>query len=56
MDATGAPYQMLSRAEVMKKYPQLYLPEDAVGLYDDDAGALRSERALVGMQVGWLDW
>ena len=58
LEASGAPYQMLSRTELRKRFPQLDFPDDVEGLYDGDAGAVRAERGVMGMQVrgnkaGW---
>ena len=58
LEASGARYQMLSRTELRKRFPQLDFPEDVEGLYDGDAGAVRAERGVMGMQVcgnkaGW---
>ena len=51
VEANRLPHQMLSRTELRKRYPQLDFPEDVEGLYDGDAGALRAERGVMGMQV-----
>jgi sarcosine oxidase len=42
----GAEHQVLSREEMAKRYPQHNLRPDDVAVYDPNAGALRTDRAV----------
>ncbi|MGW9413549.1 N-methyl-L-tryptophan oxidase [Arthrobacter cupressi] len=44
--ATGAEHQLLSHAELAERYPQHNLRPDDVAVYDPNAGALRTDRAV----------
>lgn len=41
----GVPYEELSAAEVMERFPQFTLPEDARGLYQADSGLVDAGKA-----------
>src|SRR5687768_10195503 len=45
MAADGIPYDDLSAADVMARWPQFHLPEDARGLYQADAGLIDAGKA-----------
>lgn len=45
-DATGLPYEMLSRAEIERRIPSLRVPEGMLGFLDPGAGVLHPERIL----------
>jgi sarcosine oxidase len=44
--ATGAEHQVLSREEMAERYPQHNLRPDDIAVYDPNAGALRTDRAV----------
>ncbi|WP_120521049.1 N-methyl-L-tryptophan oxidase [Arthrobacter celericrescens] len=44
--ATGAEHQLLSHQELAERYPQHNLRPDDVAVYDPNAGALRTDRAV----------
>ena len=43
---TGAEHQILSREEMAQRYPQHNLHPDDIAVYDPNAGALRTDRAV----------
>ena len=43
---TGADHQILSREEMAERYPQHNLRPDDIAVYDPNAGALRTDRAV----------
>ncbi len=45
-EATGLPYEMLSRAEIARRIPALRVPEGMVGFLDPGAGVLHPERIV----------
>ena len=45
MDAHGIPYEALDARELMARYPQFTLPEDAHGLYQADSGLVDAAKA-----------
>ncbi|MGH2562514.1 MAG: N-methyl-L-tryptophan oxidase [Thermomicrobiales bacterium] len=45
MAAHGIPYEELSAAEVMHRWPQFTLPDDARGLYQADSGLVDARKA-----------
>ena len=51
LDVSGAPYETLTHSQIAAKYPQLTVPPNFSGIYDEDAGVLRSEKCVYGMQV-----
>ena len=42
----GADHEILSREDMADRYPQHNLREDDIGIYDPNAGALRTDRAV----------
>ncbi len=53
----GLPHEMLTRAEVSKRFPMFELPRDFVGMFEPNAGAVMSEAAVtahaeVAMRLG----
>ena len=45
MAASGIPYEELSAQEVMARWPQFHLPDDARGLYQADSGLVDAGKA-----------
>src|SRR5688572_23541403 len=45
MDEFGVPYEELSAREVMERFPQFTLPENARGLYQADSGLVDARKA-----------
>lgn len=45
-EATGLPYEMLSRAEIARRLPSLRVPEGMVGFLDPGAGVLQPEHIV----------
>lgn len=44
---TGAPYEILDRAQMAKRYPQHNLRDGECGIFDAEAGFLRTDRAVL---------
>lgn len=45
-EATGVPYEMLSRGEIQRRLPSLRVPDGMVGFLDPGAGVLHPERIV----------
>jgi monomeric sarcosine oxidase len=45
-DALGVPYDVLDRAEIVRRFPQFNPPEDAVGYYQPDYSILAADRCV----------
>ena len=45
LDACGVPYEQLSGAEVRERWPQFHIPDDVVGVVQDDTGIVRADMA-----------
>jgi sarcosine oxidase len=44
---TGAPFEVLDHAEMRRRYPQHELARDESGIFDPEAGFLRTDRAVL---------
>jgi sarcosine oxidase len=45
-DATGLPYELLDRAAMARRWPEVVVPEGMVGFFDPGAGVLYPERIV----------
>ncbi|HEX8523267.1 MAG TPA: N-methyl-L-tryptophan oxidase [Tepidisphaeraceae bacterium] len=42
----GLPHELLSREELRSRYPQFHVPEDVVGMFEENAGLLVPEKCV----------
>lgn len=49
LKAAQVPHEVLDRAGIARRFPQFRLPENAVGLYQPDAGVLHADRCLAAL-------
>lgn len=47
--AAGAPFEDLDRAAIAARFPQFQLPDDAVGIYQPDAGILHASACVAAL-------
>lgn len=52
MKAARVPHEVLDRAGIARYFPQFRLPENAVGLFQPDAGVLHADRCLAALADG----
>jgi monomeric sarcosine oxidase len=46
LQATGIGFEILARDEILQRFPHFTLPEDTIGLYQDNYGMLRADRCV----------
>jgi sarcosine oxidase len=54
MKAAQVPHEVLDRTGVSRRFPQFRLPDDAVGLFQADAGVLHADRCLAALAASAL--
>jgi monomeric sarcosine oxidase len=46
LQAAGVSFELLNRAEIMRRFPHFALPEDTIGFYQPDYGLLAADRCV----------